>query len=75
MQNPILQMLNVSNQMNSKLNAIKSIISGKNPEDLYKTMIETNPQFRQFVKDNENKTIEEIAMSYDIDLNLLKKFM
>lgn len=75
MQNPILQMLNVSNQMNSKLNAIKSIIAGKNPEDLYKTMIETNPQFRQFVKDNENKTIEEIAMSYDIDLNLLKKFM
>lgn len=75
MQNPILQMLNASNQMNSKLNAIKSIIAGKNPEDLYKTMIETNPQFRQFVKDNENKTIEEIAMSYDIDLNLLKKFM
>lgn len=75
MQNPILQMLNASNQMNSKINTIKSIIAGKKPEDLYKTMIETNPQFKQFVKDNENKTIEEIAMSYDIDLNLLKKFM
>ena len=33
--------------------------------NLYQSMLE-NPQFREFVKENENKTIEEIAMEYNI---------
>lgn len=63
-----------NNQINL-LNRISSLVMGKNPEELYKTMLESNPQFRKFVNDNKDKTIEEIAMSYDIDLNLIKKFM
>ena len=54
---------------------IKSVISNKNPHELYQQMYNNNPQFKKFVKDNENRTIEDIAMEYDIDLNILKQFM
>ena len=30
-----------------------------------------NPKFNKFVKENEKKTIEEISLEYDIDLNIL----
>lgn len=31
-----------------------------------------NPQFSKFVKENENKTIEEIMMDYDINIDFIK---
>lgn len=39
--------------------------------NLYHSMLE-NAEFKKFVKENENKTIEEIAMEYDIKLELIK---
>lgn len=36
-------------------------------EDVYKSML-NNPQFIQFIKENEHKTTEEIMMDYDIKL-------
>ena len=78
MQNPILQMLNGNSQMNqmmNKLSQLKSLMSGKNPDDVYNFMLQNNPQFKQFVNDNQGKSVEDIALAYDIDLNLLKQFM
>lgn len=79
MQNPILQMLNGTsqpkNQMFEKLKWFKSLMEGKSPEGVYNYLMQTNPQFQKFVKDNEGKTIEEIALAYDIDLDLIKKMM
>ena len=63
------------NQGIQRIQQIKNILSGKNPSELYQNMLQTNPQFRQFVNDNEGKSIEDIALEYDIDLNLLKNFM
>lgn len=40
-------------------------------KNIYISML-SNPHFSQFVKENENKTIEEIAMEYDIRLELIK---
>lgn len=40
--------------------------------ELFKKML-CNNDFQKFVKDNENKTIEEIAIEYDIDIDLVKK--
>lgn len=71
-------MLNGNNQQNQnlqKIQMIKGLMSGKNPQDLYNYMLNTNPQFKQFVNDNKDKSIEDIALAYDIDLNLIKKFM
>lgn len=50
-------------------------MTGKNPNELYSQMLKTNPDFKKFVEDNENKTIEQIALDYDIDLSMLKRFM
>lgn len=77
MQNPISQILNGNNQnkQNNSVNILKTLLYGKNPKALYTEMIQTNPQFRKFVKDNEGKTIEDIAMEYDIDLSILNQFL
>ena len=70
-------MLNVNNQQNliQKLNMFKSLMSGKNPQDVYNYMLSNNPQFRQFIEENKGKSLEDIALAYDIDLDLIKKFM
>lgn len=41
-------------------------------ENIYDTMQRTNPEFKSFLAENENKTIEDIAMEFDIDLEVLK---
>lgn len=63
------------NNLMQRLNTAKEILSGKNPQDIYNALVQSNPQFRQFVKDNEGKTIEDVALEYDIDLSILKQFM
>lgn len=79
MLNPILQMLNGNqqnqNNISQRLIAAKSILSGKDPNAVFNSLMQTNPQFQKFVKENEGKTIEDMALEYDIDLNLLKQFM
>lgn len=45
-----------------------------NPQELYDNMLKTNPQFAQFVKDNEGKTPEEIAKANNIDPAVLSLF-
>lgn len=62
-------------QMLQKINMLKNVLAGKNPQDVYNYLLQTNPEFKKFVEDNQGKTIEDIALSYDIDLNLIKQFM
>ena len=74
MLNPILQNLN-NGGMLSKINAIASMMNGKDPNVLYNLMMQTNPQFASFVKANEGKTPEQIARDNGIDpsiFNLVK---
>lgn len=63
------------NPYQNNLSLFKSLIENKNPQNLFEFMINTNPNFRQFVDKNKDKTIEDIAMEYDLDLDLIKKFM
>lgn len=72
--NPILQTImgnNRGNQMMSLMNMMKS----GNPNAIYNQMMQTNPQFRQFIEDNKDKTPEQIAQENGIDMNLLRQFM
>lgn len=39
--------------------------------DMYYSML-NNPYFKNFVKNNKNKSIEEIAIEYDIKIELIK---
>ena len=45
-------------------------MSNKQIHDIYSVML-FNPTFKKFVDENKSKTIEEIAMDYDI--NILKE--
>lgn len=68
-------MLSGNNPMMQRAQMIKNALSGKNPDDVYNQLYNTNPQFQKFVNDTKGKTIEDIAMEYDIDLDILKQFM
>lgn len=51
--NPILQNLNKRN----------------NPNNMFSNMLNSNPQFRQFVEENKGKSPEQIAKEHGIDYN------
>ena len=63
------------NQMVERLKTLKSLMNEKSPEGVYNYLMQTNPQFKQFVSDNQGKSMEDIALEYDLDLNLIRKFM
>jgi len=71
--NPILQQLNPQNSMLKNLLQLKQGI--QNPEALFQTMLNSNPQFAQFVQQNQGKTVEQIASAYGIDLNQIQQLL
>lgn len=75
--NPILSMLQSSSQNNllSQISQIKNMLSGKDPDSMYRTLMQNNPQFAQFVNANQGKSVEQIASENGIDLSALKKLI
>lgn len=68
-------MLQTSQNQNllSQIQSINNMLNGKNPDELFKQLMQNNPQFRQFYETNKDKTPEQIAKENGIDLtNLLK---
>lgn len=68
-------MLQTSQNQNllSQIQSINNMLNGKNPDELFKQLMQNNPQFRQFYESNKDKTPEQIAKENGIDLtNLLK---
>lgn len=68
------QLQNLNNTLN-QMNNFKSLMRNGNPNVIMQNMLNTNPQFRQFVELNKGKTPEQIAQTYGVDLNLLRNFM
>lgn len=52
-----------------------NMIQGKNPQAVYNMMMQSNPQFAQFVNQNQGKSLEQIAKDYGVDFNLIKQFI
>lgn len=78
MQNPILQAIKGNrpqNQTINRLQELKSLMSSKNPNDVYNYLMQSDPRFKQFINDTKGKSLEDIALDYDIDVNLVKQFM
>ena len=73
MSNPILQMIS----MNTHQSGIKDIVdlARGNPQGVFNNLMKTNPQFAQFVRENKNKSPEQIAKEHGIDPESLNKFM
>lgn len=76
--NPLMMAMqganNPMNKMGQVANLIKMLRSG-NPEQIAQQMMQSNPQFRQFVEANRGKTPEQVAREHGIDLNQIKSMM
>lgn len=71
-------MLNKLNrQQQTPINPMQLLNAGANgnPQKLFDNMMRTNPQFAQFVNQCRGKSIEQIAREYNVDLNVLNKFI
>lgn len=63
-----------ANKMGQVASLMKMLRSG-NPEQIAQQMMQSNPQFRQFVEQNKGKTPEQVAKEHGIDLNQFKNMM
>lgn len=62
-------------QMMQMVGSIKRMMSGQNPDVVMKLFAQKNPQFAQFVKDNQGKSPEQIAKDYGLDWNMVQGMM
>lgn len=46
-----------------------------NPQAMYQSLMQGNPQFAEFVRSNQGKTPEQIARENGIDYGIVKRFM
>lgn len=53
----------------------KRFMVNKKAQELYEELIKNDPRFSKFARDNMNRTLEDIAKAYDVDLATLRKFM
>lgn len=58
-----------SNSLLGKISHIKSLLKGGNKQTVFNDMMSNNPQFAQFVKNCEGKSIEQICADYGINYN------
>lgn len=60
--------------MLSRLQSIRQMMGG-NPQGMYEQLMRTNPQFADFVRQNQGKTPEEIAREHGIDYGMIQRFL
>jgi signal-transduction protein with cAMP-binding, CBS, and nucleotidyltransferase domain len=60
---------------NSIFNVINMVKNMGNPSALAQNLMQNNPDFNDFVNNNQGKTLEQIANENGIDYNLIKRFM
>lgn len=76
--NPLMTSMNPMgnmSQMMQMVGSIKQMMSGQNPDVVMKLFAQKNPQFAQFVKDNQGKSPEQIAKDYGLDWNMVQNFL
>lgn len=66
MANPILQMLGSRSQM-GRLGEIGQLLRG-NPQCIAQQMLQSNPAFAAFVRQNQGKPPEQVARECGVDL-------
>lgn len=63
-----------NNNMMNVFNSIKAMAQG-NVQGMAQMMMNSNPQFAQFVSQNQGKSFEQIASENGIDVNQLKSIL
>ena len=76
--NPLMASMGPMNnmrQMMQMVNGIKQTMNGQNPDTVMKLFAQKNPQFAQFLRDNQGKTPQQIAQDYGLDWNMVQGFL
>lgn len=61
--------------MMGQLKQMMGMLKGHNPQQLAQTFAQRNPQFAEFVRQNQGKTPEQIAFENGIDMNMVRELM
>ena len=75
--NPLMASMGPMNnmrQMMQMVNGIKQMMNGQNPDTFMKLFAQKNPQFAQFLMDNQGKSPQQIAQDYGLDWNMVQGF-
>lgn len=75
MPNPILQAINGMRNPNNNILGLMSMLKSGNPDAIFNQLKQTNPQFKKFVEDNQNKSVQQIAQENGIDINIINQFL
>ena len=76
--NPLMASMGPMNnmqQMMQMVNGIKQMMNGQNPDTVMKLFAQKNPQFAQFLRDNQGKSPQQIAQDYSLDWNMVQGFL
>ena len=76
--NPLMASMGPMNnmrQMMQMVNGIKQMMNGQNQDTVIKMFAQKNPQFAQFLRDNQGKSPQQIAQDYGIDWNMIQGFL
>ena len=76
--NPLMASMGPMNnmrQMMQMVNGIKQMMNGQNPDTVMKLFAQKNPQFAQFLRDNQGKSPQQIAQEYGLDWNVVQGFL
>lgn len=61
--------------MMGQLKQMVNMIRGQDPRQLTQAFAQRNPQFAEFLRQNQGKTTEQIAAECGIDMNLVRELM
>ena len=83
--NPMLDMLSGASRqatpqnnplaMMGQLKQMVGMIRGQDPRQVAQLMAQRNPQFAEFLRQNQGKSPEQIAADYGIDMNLVRELI
>ena len=76
--NPLMASMGPMNnmrQMMQMVNGIKQMMNGQNPDTVVKLFSQKNPQFAQFLRDNQGKSPQQIAQDYGLDWGMIQGFL
>lgn len=62
-------------QMMQTVQSIMNMVRGKDASAVANMMMHQNPQFAQFVRDNQGKTPEQVAAQYGLDFNQIRSMI
>lgn len=76
--NPLMQMMGghpAMRNIQAVMGQVRQLQQMGNPAQVMQIMAQRNPQFAQFVRENQGKSPEEVAQAYGLDWAEVQKMM